>query len=72
MLFKYLATIFLGLATLSEAVVPMREVGFGLRKRDSDSDAKASVTCLNPKAIQTGSENNGQGTPVSGQAASKT
>jgi hypothetical protein len=78
MLFKNLTILLLGLATLSEAVVPpIRDnVGFALRRRDDDhkstSISKTTATCLSPNALQTGSENDGQNPPVAGQSASKT
>jgi hypothetical protein len=73
MLFQNLATVVFGLAILSEAAVPpIRDVGAGLWKRSPDSNSRHTATCLSPYAIQTGSNTNGQQTPVSGQSPSQT
>lgn len=72
MLFQKLAAIIFVLATLSEAAVPAKGARSGLWKRDHDSNSKQTATCLSPKALQIGSKNNGQETPVAGQSPSQT
>ncbi|KIN05236.1 hypothetical protein OIDMADRAFT_25811 [Oidiodendron maius Zn] len=72
MLFQKLTAIIFVLATLSEAAVPAKGARSGLLKRDNDSNSKQTATCLSPKALQTGSKNNGQETPVAGQSPSQT
>jgi hypothetical protein len=66
----------LGLAALSDAL-SIRDVGMDMapilrRSRTINKRQASETTCLAANAVQTGSESDGQATPVAGQSASAT